>query len=245
MPNSKVMLITGAGRRIGRALAEYFHERGFAIIAHYCQSADAADALVKQFNAVRPDSGLAVAADLGEPAAIERLAKQAIDWKGKIDVVINNASVFYKTQLGQPALAAWDDNMNVNARGPYLLMNALASALRVSGGVVVNITDPHKHWPLKDYGIYNVSKAALSMVTQVLARELAPECRVNSVAPGIIIWPEGDNALSEAQKTALVAQTALKRAGVPLDVAVSIEFLIQSPYISGQTLNVDGGRNVH
>ncbi|HET7687675.1 MAG TPA: pteridine reductase [Candidatus Macondimonas sp.] len=237
------VLVTGAARRIGAAIARGLHARGARVMIHYCHAAEPAHALVAELNAVRPDSADWHAADLRDTAQLEALAETAWSRWGRLDGVVHNASTFYPTAVGATTLAQWDDLMGTNLRAPYFLTQALAPALRASGGSVVNLVDIHAIQPLKDHPVYCAAKAGLVMLTRSLARELAPEVRVNAVAPGAILWPE--RPMSTEVRERIVERIALKRSGMPEDIARTVAFLLlDAPYITGQVLAVDGGRSL-
>lgn len=237
------VLVTGAARRIGAAIARGLHDRGARVMIHYHHAAEPAHALVAALNAVRPDSADCHAADLRDTEQLEALAETAWSRWGHMDGVVHNASTFYPTPVGTTTPAQWDDLMGANLRAPYFLTQALAPALRASGGSVVNLVDIHASQPLKDHPVYCAAKAGLVMLTRSLARELAPEVRVNAVAPGAILWPE--RPMSTEVRERIVERIALKRSGMPEDIARTVAFLLlDAPYITGQVLAVDGGRSL-
>lgn len=241
---SPVALITGAGRRIGAHVARALHQAGHRVIVHYHRSADEADALVRQLNLTRPGSALALSADLRDVEQINRLAHRALAHWQRLDVLINNASSFYATPLGTATALQWDDLMGSNLKAPFFLAQALAEPLRQARGCIVNMVDIYAERPLKDYAIYSAAKAGHVMLTKALARELAPEVRVNAVAPGAILWPEEDGPLAEEKRQSILERVPMKRSGEPADIASTVLFLItQSAYITGQVIAVDGGRS--
>lgn len=235
----KVVLITGAARRIGAAIAKYLHAEKMNIIVHYHQSKKEAEALVSELNSTRENSASAVQADLRDVSAIESMAAEAISIWGHVDVLINNASGFYRTQFGESTPEQWDDLMNANLKGPYFLSQSLKDTLQNQKGCIINITDIHSQHAKDEYGIYCISKAGLKMLTQSLAKECAPAVRVNAISPGSIIWPEGEN---EDEKAQLINRAALKCTGNPDDIAKAAKFLIQdADFITGETIHCDGG----
>lgn len=242
---SPVVLVTGAARRVGAEIARALHAAGARVIVHYRSAAAEADALVATLNASRPDSAIAIAGDLardGEPA---RIAQAALSAFGRLDGLVNNASSFFPTPLGRIDEAAWDDLVGSNLKGPLFLTQALAPALRASGGAIINIVDIHAERPLRGYLAYCTAKAGLLGLTRALAVELAPVVRVNGVAPGPIEWPE-DDQFPPQERAAIVANTLLEREGRPSDIAAAVRFLLlEAPYVTGQILNVDGGRSAH
>ena len=243
--NAPVMLITGAARRVGAAIATALHANGARIALHARQSVDAAAALAAQLNAVRTDSARVVTADLLDTATIEPLVADVVTHFGRLDGLVCNASSFFPTPLGQISEHDWHDLVGSNFKAPLFLAQAAAPHLRKAGGCLVNITDIHAERPLAGYPLYAAAKGALLTLTRALAIELAPEVRVNAVAPGPILWPE-DGQFADAERQAIVQHTLLKRAGTPEDIARTVRFLmLDAPYITGQVINVDGGRSAH
>lgn len=244
---SKVVLVTGAARRIGAEIARTFHQLNYQVIIHYNTSEAEAHKLASELNNIRAGSAQTICCDLAALADnnyAEQFAHQAIEYYGKIDVLVNNASSFFPTVLGEVSLDMWRDLMISNAGGPFFLSQVLAPFLRIVKGAIINISDIHAIKPLKGYPVYSMAKAANNMLTQSLAKELAPEVRVNAIAPGPILWPEDANELNAEQKTELLNKTLLKKPGCPQDVADAVVFLAQSHYITGQILAVDGGRSI-
>ena len=243
--NAPVILITGAARRVGAAIATALHAGGARIALHARQSVDAAAALAAQLNAVRADSARVVTADLLDTATIEPLVADVMTHFGRLDGLVCNASSFFPTPIGQISETDWDDLVGSNFKAPLFLAQAAAPHLRKAGGCLVNITDIHAERPLAGYPLYAAAKGALLTLTRALAIELAPDVRVNAVAPGPILWPE-DGQFADAERLAIVQHTLLKRAGTPEDIARTVRFLmLDAPYITGQVINVDGGRSAH
>lgn len=241
----RCILITGGGRRIGAATARELHALGFDIAIHYRRSVKGAAALVEELNGLRPDSAHAFAADLNRVETFPALVADVVARFGGLYGLVNNASSFFPTPLGQIGVAEWDDLVGSNLRAPLFLTQAATPHLRASHGCVVNITDVHAERPLKGFPVYSAAKGGLLNLTRSLAIELAPEVRVNAVAPGAIEWPE-DDSFSEAERAAIVEHTLLKRIGSPTDIARTVRFLIaDAPYVTGQVINVDGGRTAH
>lgn len=240
-----VALVTGAGRRIGAVIAEHLHAAGFNILIHCFRSFKEADLLAQGFNEKRPGSAWVLKQDLSEVRAAEKLISAAIDAAGRLDVLVNNASVFTPTDCllaSEAASKAWETLFLINTKLPFLLSLASRPFLEQNSGVIVNITDLHATRALKDYAIYCQSKAALWMQTQALAKELAPKIRVNAVAPGAMLWPEQENCLAESKKEKIIASTPLKCHGDPRYIAMAVLALIENTFITGETLHVDGGR---
>jgi len=237
----KTVLLTGAARRIGATVAQALHSDGFNVAIHYHSSSDAAVALVEKLNALRADSALAVPANLCDIKSLDKLIQAVIDQFGQLDVLVNNASSFFPTAMGEVTEAQWDDLHCSNLKAPFFLAQASVKALTKTQGCIVNIIDVHGFRPLKGYPAYSAAKAGLLMLTQSLARELGPDIRVNGVAPGAIMWPEDDMTTDE--KDAMLEKTALKRQGSADDIAQAVAFLInQAGYITGHVIPVDGGR---
>ncbi|MBT8143209.1 MAG: pteridine reductase [Gammaproteobacteria bacterium] len=241
--SSEVVLVTGGARRIGAAISGHLHAAGMTVVIHYHRSHDDAVALARELAARRPGSADVRQADLRDNATLAPLIESITDQYGRLDGLINNASTFYPTPLGEITESAWDDLVGTNLRAPTFLSQAAAAALRASEGAIVNLVDIHGWRPLAGFPVYSTAKAGLDMLTRALARELGPEVRVNGVAPGPILWPETDGV--EQTKQQIIAATALQRAGDPIDVAKTVLFLLRdATYITGQVIAVDGGRSI-
>ena len=237
------MLITGGARRVGAEVARTLHAAGANMFIHYRSSAAAAIALADSFNKMRPRSAAIHAAHLLNPDAPDEVVAAALLEFGHIDVLINNASSFYPTPVGQITTPQWDDLVGSNLKAPLFLSQAAAPSLRARRGLIINMVDIHGLRPLKEHPVYCAAKAGLVMLTKSLARELGPEIRVNGIAPGPVLWPEGD--MDEPVKREIVDKTALKRPGSPQDIARTALFLAaNAPYITGQIIAVDGGRSI-
>jgi pteridine reductase len=241
----KTVLVTGAARRVGRAIAGELHAAGANVVVHYRASAEAAASLAEALNAARAGSALCARADLLEPGAPSWLIDRAVTHFGRLDALVNNASSFFATPLGTIDEAAWDDLIGSNFKAPLFLTQAAAPHLKRARGSIVNITDIHAERPLAGHALYCAAKAGLTGLTRALAVELAPEVRVNAVAPGPILWPD-DAAFDASARARIVGHTLLKQAGCPRDVARAVRFLLkEAPYVTGQVINVDGGRTAH
>jgi pteridine reductase len=241
--SDKVVLVTGAAHRVGAAIATLLHGEGMRVIIHYRHSADAAKSLANELNQKRENTAAAVCGDLGDDTAYQGIIDQAAAIWGRLDVLVNNASSFYPTEVGSVTLEQWDDLFASNLKAPFFLSQAAAPYLKTGHGVIVNIVDIHADKPLKGYPVYCMAKAGLVMMTKSLARELGGEIRVVAIAPGAILWPEG---LDELAKEEIVSKTALKRKGDPLDIAKAALYLVRdADYVTGQVLAVDGGRTLH
>ncbi len=237
--DARVALITGAGRRIGAAIAKHLHQAGFRIFIHCHHSHEEAQALASHLNQQRPESACVHAKDLGAADCSLSMIAAVMQWAGRLDVLVNNASLFAKDDN-----ANWEKMFAINVHVPYQLSHTARPHLERSGGVIINITDIHAERPLKEYSIYCQSKAALAMQTKALASDFAPRIRVNSIAPGAIAWPEHQNALPLKIQQEIIEKSLLKQHGQALYVAQAALALIENPFITGQTLAVDGGRSV-
>jgi len=236
--------VTGAAARLGAAIAQKLHERGCDVVLHYNSNRDGAEALARRLNEARPGSAHLAQADLSLAAEVERLADETRRALGGLDVLVNNASRFYPTEVGQVTAGQWDDLLNSNLRGPWFLVQALVNDLRAAGGTVVNLIDVHAERPMRKHPVYSISKAGLAMMTRALALELGPAVRVNGVAPGAILWPEGE--AGAADRAAILKRTALGRIGESADIASAVAYLaLDAPYVTGQVLAVDGGRSLN
>jgi pteridine reductase len=245
-PNSPVVLITGAARRVGAEIARTLHAAGAMVALHHRASASEAAALAAELNTRREKSALAVRRDLLDTAGLASMVAEAVAHFGRLDALVNNASSFYPTPVGVIDAVAWDDLIGSNLKGPLFLSQAAAPHLTAANGCIVNITDIHAERPLKGYPLYCVAKAGLLGMTRALALELAPAVRVNAVAPGAIEWPENDSDFPADERAAIIEHTLLKRVGAPADIARTVKFLVfDAPYITGQVINVDGGRTAH
>lgn len=243
--SGKVILVTGAARRVGAAIARRLHAAGATLALHYRKSESAAQALAAEFNAQRTGSAACWSADLRRFAASGPLVESVLARFGRLDGLVNNASSFYPTPLGEIDEAAWNDLVGSNFMAPLLLTQAAAPALREAQGAVVNITDIHAERPLPGYPLYCAAKGALLTLTRALAIELAPAVRVNAVAPGPILWP-ADETFDAAARRDIIEHTLLKHEGSAEDVAATVQFLLSdAAYITGQVINVDGGRTAH
>jgi pteridine reductase len=241
--SGKVALVTGAARRIGAAISRHLHQDGANVVIHYRGSADEATALCDELNLIRANSATSIQADLANTAAMPELIAGSTAWHGTLDILINNASSFYPTPIGDVTISHWDDLVGANLKAPLFLSQAAMQELKKSQGVIVNIVDIHAQRPLKDHSVYGSAKAGLAMLTRSLAKDLAPEIRVNGVAPGAIMWPEA--GLSDAAKDNILNQVPLGRAGDAMDIAGCVLYLVRdATYVTGQIIAVDGGRSI-
>lgn len=239
----KTVLITGAAQRVGAAIARHLHAAGMNTVIHYLNSRQSAEALAAELNQNRPGSAWAIGADLCDMTALPTLIDDTIACSGRLDVLINNASAFYPTPLGKLTESNWNELMDVNLKAPLFLAKHAIEELRARQGCIINLTDIYAERPLNDYSIYSASKAGLVMLTKALAKELAPDIRVNAVSPGAVLWPED---MGSAAKQEILSHIPLGHRGDPDDVAKAVIFLIRdADYITGEVLTVDGGRTLY
>ena len=242
-PPRPVALITGAARRVGATIARTLHAAGYDLALHYRHSLADVQALCAELDAARAGSTLPIAAELANVGALSGIVEKCIYRFGRLDALVNNASTFFPTPIGKISAVQWDDLFASNARAPLFLAQAAAPRLRAARGAIVNLVDIYAQRPLAGHPVYCMAKAALAMMTLALAKELAPEIRVNGVAPGAVLWPESGKAY--ADQAELIARTPLERAGAPEDVAAAVLYLLRdAKFTTGQILNVDGGRSL-
>jgi pteridine reductase len=244
--HGKTVLVTGAARRVGAEIVRTLHGAGARCIVHYHRSAAAAEALAASLEAERAGSAVALGADLLHTAGLPALADAATRAFGGLDILVNNASTFYPTPIGEITPQHWDDLIGSNLKAPLFLSQALAPALRSSRGLILNIVDIHGARPLRRFPVYSIAKAGLAMLTKSLARELGPQVRVNGISPGPVLWPEHEGTATDVDlQRKIVEKTILKRPGAPTDIArAALFFAADAPYVTGQILAVDGGRSV-
>lgn len=239
----KTVLITGGARRVGAAIGRQLHAAGANLAIHYRRSGNDAHALAAELNQVRAHSTVTFQADLLELGKLPALVEFTVRAFGGLDVLVNNASTFYETPVGQITPEAWDDLVGTNLKVPLFLSQAAAPALKKSGGLIINIVDIHALRPLRHYTVYCAAKAGLQMITRSLAKELGPEIRVNGISPGPVLWPEHGGDESKREK--IIQRTILQRMGTPDDIArTALFFATAAPFVTGQILAVDGGRSV-
>jgi len=237
----KTALITGGAARIGAQIVKTLHHNQFNIIIHCNQSKDKAQLLCDELNSIRANSVEIVSGNLNNIDELDYLVSSV----KSIDLLVNNASVFYPKSVEDSEMKDWDDVININLKAPFFLSKGLSKTLSKNDGSIINIIDIHSERPLKKHAIYNISKAGLKMLTQTLAKELAPRIRVNGVSPGSILWPQDSAEISEDDKNLMLERIALHRQGSPQDIADTVLFLANSNYITGQIINIDGGRTLN
>ena len=239
----RTALVTGGARRVGAAIARTLHAAGANLVVHYRDSAADAEALARELRETRAGSAITARCDLLDTASLARLPEAATAAFGALDILVNNASSFYPTPVGEIDEAAWNDLIGTNLKAPLFLAQAAAAALRARQGLIINLVDIHGMRPLRRHPVYSLAKAGLIMLTQSLARELGPQVRVNAIAPGPVMWPE--SGTDAALRAKIIARTALKRIGSAEDVArAALFFAAEAPFVTGQILAVDGGRSI-
>ena len=241
----KVALITGGARRVGAAVCRSLHAAGLDLMVHYRSSADDARALQAELNTARPESVALVQADLLNISSLPTMVNDTVRQFGRLDVLINNASSYYPTPVGEVGEGEWEDLMGTNLKTPLFLSQAAAPHLKRNHGCIINIVDIHADRPMRNYLVYSVAKGGLLALTRALASELGPEVRVNGVSPGVILWPEDERWSDEVARQRIIHTTLLKRVGEPEDIARTVRFLVlDAPYVTGQIIAVDGGRSI-
>lgn len=243
---NKVILVTGGAKRVGAAICCKLHAQGAKLMVHYRSSQNDAQMLRQALEQTRPDSIGLIQADLLDIERLSDLIEETIRRFGKLDALVNNASSFFPTPIGQLTEEAWVDLIGSNLKAPLFLSQAAMPYLEKQHGCIVNIVDIHVEQPLKNYVIYNAAKGGLAALTRSLALELAPSIRVNGVSPGPILWPEHEEWIDKSLRKEIIDRTLLKRMGEPEDIAKAVYFLIaDAPYITGQIIAVDGGRSIN
>jgi len=242
----RAVLVTGGARRIGAAIARRLHAAGARVVLHYNHSREAADALCRELERERADSCALVQGDLLDFEQLPRIVEGAARAFGRLDGLVNNASSFYATPFGRVGAREWDDLVGTNLRAPFFLAQAAAKPLAAAQGAIVNIVDIHAERPLVDFSVYTIAKAGLAGLTRALAVELAPDVRVNGVAPGAILWPDEGRHFDPEERNRITDTTPLARTGSPDDIAGAVKYLLlDAPFVTGQIVAVDGGRGLH
>ena len=237
----KTALVTGGAHRIGAQICRTLHRNDYHVIIHYRNSSQAAKNLANELNNIRQNSASTLPAELSNIQAVNKLC----DAIKSLNLLINNASVFYPTPINELNQHDYQSIMDTNVMAPLFLSSALSDKLAQNQGCIINIVDIHSERPLKNHAIYNISKAAIAMITKTLAKELAPNVRVCGVSPGSILWPKNAAELDQVQKDKMLKKIALKKQGNAQDIADTVLFLANSTYITGQIINVDGGRTLN
>jgi pteridine reductase len=244
--STPVALVTGAAHRLGAKIAESLHNRGWNLVIHYRSHAEQANALAATLNGSRTNSAVVTRADLSNLNEVQQLGKTAMSVWGRLDGLVNNASVFYPTPTGTTSESDWDHILNTNLKAPFFLLQACLPALKRQQGCVINLIDIYSEKPLTDHPVYCAGKAGLAALTRSWAKDLAPAIRVNGVSPGAILWPEGNESADNDRQQAILEKTPLARTGHPTDIAGAITFLMcDAPFVTGQILKVDGGRSLN
>ena len=243
---NKTVLITGGAKRVGAAICRELHAHGANVMIHYNKSHTEARVLQAELNLQRANSVAIIQGDLLNLGIMPNLVAETLNQFGQLDVLINNASSYYSTEIGHITEENWHDLVGSNLKAPMFLAQAAAAELRKNHGCIVNITDMHIERPKKGYVVYSVAKAGLVTLTKSLAHELSPEVRVNAVAPGPVQWPENNPQFDEVYRQRVINQTLLKKIGNPQDIAKAVKFLVaDAPFITGHVLAVDGGRSLN
>lgn len=240
---NKTIFITGAAKRIGKEIALTFKELGWNIIIHYNSSKKDADDLADQINKDNPDSAKTVQGNLNVNEDIEKILNEVGEMFPTIDLLVNNASAFYPTPIDEISENNWEELIGSNLKGPLFLIQGLKEKLKASKGSIINITDTNLIKGVANYSIYSAAKAGLEAVTKGLARELAPEIKVNAIAPGAMLEPT-DIKWTDEQRDKVIKTIPLNRMGSEKDIANTVEFLAHSEYITGQIIKVDGGKSL-
>jgi len=237
-----VALITGAARRIGAEITRTLHAQGYDVIIHCNHSEEDAKKLADPLNQARPASATIIKSDISTKQGCTALIEQALLFKNRLDALINNASIFYPVPINEVTSDQWHSFFETNLHAPFLLSQKASSHLKDTSGAIINITDIHGASPLPGYSVYSMTKAGLISMTQSLAKELAPEIRVNGVSPGAIMWPEADEG-DDVKQQKVLAKIPLQRMGAANNISQTVLFLLQNDYITGQIIKVDGGRS--
>ena len=238
-----VVLVTGAGKRVGAVIARTLHAAGYDLALHYRHSAAEAELLATSLERQRSGSTYTVQGELADIDALPDVVQRVLGRFGRLDALVNNASAFYPTPVGTATPAQWNDLFASNAQAPFFLAQAATPALREARGAIVNLVDIYAERPLADHPVYCMAKAALAAMTRSLALDLGPDVRVNGVAPGAVMWPSDGKPYDDQQ--AMLARTPLQRAGLPDDVAGAVLWLLRdAPFVTGQIIRVDGGRTL-
>ena len=240
---NQTILITGAAKRVGKEMALSFFKKGWNIIIHFNSSIEDAQSLADEMNAQRKNSAFIIQANLDNAEDVLKLAETALSLSGRIDGLINNASTFYPTPMGSFSEEHWEALMGSNLKAPLFLTQFLCETLRKNKGFIINITDINVNKALTNHSIYLAAKSGLQKITQSLAKELAPDIRVNAIAPGAILEPPNVTWTKE-QKDNIIKLIPMSRMGNEKDIADAAIYLSEAEYVTGQVLNVDGGKSL-
>jgi pteridine reductase len=240
---NKRILITGAAKRIGKELALSFFNKGWDIVIHFNSSKEEAEALAHKMNSERSNSAMLAQANLDNANEVEKLVKKILLKKGSIDALINNASTFYPTPIGTFSEENWNALMGSNLKAPLFLIQLLHKELEKNKGFIINFTDINVDRALVNHSIYLAAKSGLQTLTKSLAKELAPNIRVNAIAPGAILEPPNTEWTSE-QKNNIINAVPMKRMGTEKDIVDAAIYLSEAEYVTGQILNIDGGKSL-
>lgn len=249
-PHAPVMLVTGSAKRIGAAIIRAAHRQGYRVIIHCHYSEKEANALADDLNENRADSAMVIVADLAvvnDTSTLSQFIQNIIGSFGQLDVLVHNASRFYPSPIGSIENAQWNELFLTNAKAPLLLSQALYPYLKAQQGCIISLLDIHAlNKPFSTYTVYNMAKAAHRMMVQSLALDMAPDVRVNGVAPGVNILPEtdGDQALDQQQQKSIINSIPMQRIGTPTEIAHSVLYLVEASYVTGEIITVDGGRSL-
>ncbi|MDC0029883.1 pteridine reductase [Pseudomonadota bacterium] len=240
---NKRILITGAAKRIGKEMALSFFNKGWDIVIHYNSSMDDAEALADKMNSERSNSAMLVQANLDNASEVEKLVDKILSKNGSIDALINNASTFYPTPIGTLSEENWNALMGSNLKAPLFLIQSFHKELEKNKGFIINVTDINVDRALVNHSIYLAAKSGLQTLTKSLAKELAPNIRVNAIAPGAILEPPNAEWTSE-QKNNIINAVPMKRMGTEKDIVDAAIYLSEAEYVTGQILNIDGGKSL-
>ena len=239
----KRILITGAAKRIGKEMALSFFNKGWDIVIHYNSSKEEAEALADQMNSERNNSAMLVQANLDNANEVEMLVEKILSKNGSIDALINNASTFYPTPIGTFSEENWNALMGRNLKAPLFLIQSFYKELEKNKGFIINVTDINVDRALVNHSIYLAAKSGLQTLTKSLAKELAPNIRVNAIAPGAILEPPNTDWTAE-QKNNIINAVPMKRMGTEKDIVDAAIYLSEAEYVTGQILNIDGGKSL-
>ena len=239
----KRILITGAAKRIGKEMALSFFSKGWDIVIHYNGSKEEAEALADQMNFERNNSAMLVQANLDNANEVEMLVEKILSKNGSIDALINNASTFYPTPIGTFSEENWNALMGSNLKAPLFLIQSFYKELEKNKGFIINVTDINVDRALVNHSIYLAAKSGLQTLTKSLAKELAPNIRVNAIAPGAILEPPNTDWTAE-QKNNIINAVPMRRMGTEKDIVDAAIYLSEAEYVTGQILNIDGGKSL-